>query len=186
MRDADSVKEVLQVSDWFTSSWRTVAYVAGSTTAIYVSAMVAIRLAGRRTVAQMSAFDVVVTIALGSVIASTALSREPTYAQGVTVMATLLVLQIAAAALRQRFALMRRIVDFAPCVVVHDGELRLPTTPFGPQLSEDEVLSMLREQGVFHLDGLRLVVIEPTGGLSIVRASEEVRTETTAAQGGDP
>lgn len=80
-------------------------------------------------------------------------------------------------------AVVRRIVDFPPCVVVHDGELRLPTTPFGPQLSEDELLSMLRERGVFHLDGLRLVVIEPTGGLSIVREGEEVSTETATAQG---
>lgn len=107
----------VSLSDWFGSSWTTVAYVAGSTFAIYCSALMVIRVAGRRTVAQLSAFDVVVTIALGSLIATTAVSRDPSYAQGITALSTLLVLQVIAAALRQTFAFVRRLLDFAPCVV---------------------------------------------------------------------
>lgn len=168
--------------DWFASTWQTAAYVAASTTAIYCSVLLAVRVAGRRTVARLSAFDVVVTISLGSVVASTAVSREPTYAQGMTATATLLLLQVAAGALRQRFALMRRLLDFRPYVVVRDGEQRLSTTPLGPQVSEDELWSMLREQGVFRLDGIRLVMIEPTGGVSIVRDGDDVPVE---AEGGD-
>lgn len=157
------------MSEWFGSSWATVAYVAASTAAIYGSALVAVRVAGRRTVARFSAFDVVVTIALGSLIASTAVSPDPSYAQGATAMATLLVLQVGVAALRQRSAAARRLLDFAPWVVVRDGEMSLPATPLGPQLTADELLSSLRERGVFGLDGVRVVVIEPTGGLSVER-----------------
>lgn len=155
------------MTDWVGSTWATVAYVAGSTLAIYCSAVIAIRVAGRRTVTQLSAFDVVVTIALGSLIASTAVSKNPSYAEGVTALCTLLVLQVIAAALRQRFAVVRRILDFAPCVVVRDGQLRLPSTPFGAQITSDELLSMLRQRDVSNLDGVRLVILEPTGGLSV-------------------
>ncbi|MBW3555775.1 MAG: DUF421 domain-containing protein [Actinobacteria bacterium] len=161
------------MSDWFGSSWATVAYVAASTTAVYCSALLAIRLAGRRTVAQLSAFDIVVTIALGSLIASTAVSRDPSYAQGTTAMITLLILQVVAAGLRQRFAIVRRFLDFAPWIVVRDGELQLPNTPLGPQMSADELLSKLRERGVFDLEGVRLVVIEPTGGVAVLRDGDE-------------
>ena len=160
------------MSDWFGASWATIAYVAASTTAIYCSALLAIRIAGRRTVARLSAFDIVITIALGSLMASTAASRDPSYAQGATALVTLLVLQVVAAGLRQRFALVRRLLDFAPCVVVRDGELRLPSTPLGPQMSEDELFSRLREQGVFNLDGVRVVIIEPTGGVSVEHSGE--------------
>lgn len=162
----------MALSEWFGSSWTTVVYVAGSTVAIYCSALVAIRLAGRRTVAQLSAFDVVVTIALGSLIATTAVSRDPSYAQGITALCTLLVLQVVAAALRQRFPLVRRLLDFPPCVVVRNGALRLPSTPFGAQMTADELLSKLRERGVFHLDGVRVVIMEPTGGLSVEREDD--------------
>ncbi|MBW3668213.1 MAG: DUF421 domain-containing protein [Actinobacteria bacterium] len=153
---------------WLGSSWQTMAYVVVSTVAVYCSALVAVRLAGRRTVAQLSAFDVVVTIALGSLIASTAVSRDPSYVQGTTAIVTLLALQVAAAALRQRFARMRRLLDFPPCVVARDGELALPTTPLGPQLTAGEVLSALRAQGVHSLDDVRLVVVEPDGRVSVV------------------
>lgn len=164
------------MSDWFGSTWETVAYVVVSTAAIYCSSLFAIRVAGRRTVAQLSSFDIVVTIALGSLIASTAVSRDPSYAQGMTAVVTLLLLQVLAAAARQRWAAARRLLDFAPYVVVRDGDLHLPTTPFGPQMTRDELLSKLRERDVFQLEGLRVVVIEPTGGLSVAReeASAEV------------
>ncbi len=158
------------MSNWLGSSWETVAYVIVSTAAIYASSLLAIRVAGRRTVAQLSSFDVVVTIALGSLIASTAVSRDPSYAQGMTAVATLLFLQVSVAAVRQRWATARRLLDFTPSVAVRDGEPRLSTTPFGLQMTNDELMSKLRERGVFELDGLRLVVIEPTGGLSVAHA----------------
>jgi hypothetical protein len=50
--------------------------VAALVPAVYVSVFVAVRLAGRRTVSQMSAFDFVVTIAVGSLVATTILSSE--------------------------------------------------------------------------------------------------------------
>ena len=161
------------MSNWFGANWATIGYVAASTTAIYWSALLAIRIAGRRTVARLSAFDIVITIALGSLVASTAVSRDPSYAQGATALVTLLVLQVVAAGLRQRFAVVRRLLDFAPCVVVRDGELRIPSTPLGPQISEDELFSRLREQGVFNLQGVRVVIIEPTGAVSVERAGQE-------------
>lgn len=159
------------MSDWFGSSWETVAYVVLSTAAIYCSSLLAIRVAGRRTVAQLSSFDIVVTIALGSLIASTAVSKDPSYVQGMTAVATLLLLQVLAAAARQRWAAARRLLDFAPYVVVRDGDVHLPTTPFGPQMTRDELLSKLRERDIFQLDGLRLVVVEPTGGLSVAHGT---------------
>lgn len=157
------------MSEWLGSSWQTVAYVVASTAAIYCSTVVAVRVAGRRTVTEFSAFDVVVTIALGSIIATTAVSREPSYAQGITAVVTLLALQVVAGALRQRSRRMRRLLDFPPCVVARDGRFELPATPWGPQLTADEIRSMLRQRGVHSLDGVHLVIVEPGGGLSVVR-----------------
>lgn len=173
------------MSDWLGSSWETVAYVIVSTAAIYCSSLFAIRVAGRRTVARLSSFDIVVTIALGSLIASTAVSRDPSYAQGMTAVATLLLLQVLAAAARQRWPAARRLLDFAPYVVLRDGDLDLPTTPMGPQMTRDELLSKLRERNVFELEGLRLVVMEPTGGLSVVRG-DATDDEAQAAEPNQP
>ena len=150
--------------DWLGASWSTIGFVAFSTAAIYVTTFVAVRLAGRRSISQLSAFDAVVTVAIGSTIASTALDRRPPYAQGATVIATLLALQIMIAALRQRSPAARRILDFPAEVVVRDGTMDLPTSPMSSQLSEDELRSLLRRQGIYRIEDLRRVLLEPSGG----------------------
>lgn len=150
--------------DWLGASWSTIGFVACSTAAIYVTTFVAVRLAGRRSISQLSAFDAVVTVAIGSTIASTALDRSPPYAQGATVIVTLLALQIMIAAARQRWPAARRILDFPAEVVVRDGDMDLPTSPMSSQLSEDELRSLLRRQGIHRIEDLRGVLLEPSGG----------------------
>lgn len=159
------------MGDWFASSWATVGYVVGGTTAMYVSTLVAIRIAGRRTVAQLSAFDVVVTVAIGSLLASTSVSRDPSYAQGVVALLTLLVLQVSVAAARRRFSFLARFLEFEPQVIVRDGEVALDQSLLGAQLTRDELESALRQHGVFDVAGARIVVLEPTGKISVARAS---------------
>ena len=51
-------------------------------------------------------------------------------------------------------------------VVVKDGAMRLSASPFGPQLTEGELRSRLRQEGVFDVESVHLVIVEPTGRLS--------------------
>ena len=155
--------------DWFGASWSTIGFVALGTAAIYVTTFVAVRIAGRRSISQLSAFDAVVTVAIGSTMASTALGERPAYAQGATVIGTLLVLQIVIAAARQRWPAARRVLDFPAETVVEEGEVALPRSPLSSQLSEDELRSLLRRQGIYRTEDLRRVLLEPSGGeISIV------------------
>ena len=157
------------MAEWFGASWKTIGYVIAGTVATYLSTMVAVRLAGRRTVAELSAFDVVVTVAIGSLVASTAVSSDPSYAQGMTALVTLLLLQVGIAAVRQRSATVRRLLDFKPETVVDGGRVDLPTGPLSSQITWDELESKLRQRGIFDLENVALVVVEPTGELSVRR-----------------
>ncbi len=160
------------MDEWLGASWRTVGYVVVGTVATYLSTIVAIRLAGRRTVAQLSSFDIVVTVAIGSLVASTAASDDPSYTQGMTALVTLLLLQMGIGGLRQRSAALRRVLDFKPETVVDAGRVDLPTGPLSSQITCDELRSRLREQGVFDLGEVTLVVVEPTGKVSVRRTAE--------------
>jgi uncharacterized membrane protein YcaP (DUF421 family) len=156
------------VETWFGAAWTTIGFVAAGTLAIYASTVVAVRLAGRRTVAQMSAYDAVVTIALGSVLATTAVSSEVSYAVGITAIATLLVLQVGLAFVRRRFPRLRHLLEFAPEVVVEDGAVHLPTGPSTSQMTLDELRSQLRKQGVVDESTPALVLLEPDGRISVL------------------
>jgi uncharacterized membrane protein YcaP (DUF421 family) len=159
----------MTMADWFGASWDTVGFVAASTLAMYVTLLVAIRIAGRRTVTQLSAFDVIVTVALGTLLSSTVVSAEPSYAQATTAIATLLVLQVLVAAVRRRSQVAQRLLEFEPEVVVRDGELHLPTGLLTSQLSEGELRSRLRQHGIFDDEPLAVVVLEPSGRISVSR-----------------
>lgn len=159
------------MSDWFTAPWSTIGFVAAATAATYLTMLVAVRIAGRRTVAQLSAFDVIVTVALGSLLASTVVSSEPSYAAATTAIATLMSLQVLVAALRRRSQRIERLLEFEPEVVVRRGRFELPSSLLSSQLSEGELRSRLREQGVTDTHAT-VVVLEPTGEFSVLRGSD--------------
>ena len=159
--------------DWFRSPWQDVALVAASTAAFYVTTLVGVRVAGRRTLTELSAFDVVVTIALGSLLATTVVAEEPAYANGVAALVTLLALQMALGFVRRGHPTLRRLVEFEPEVVYRDGELRLGRSPLGAQLTEDELWTALRRRGVFDRATVSMVVLEPSGQISVVPVDSE-------------
>jgi uncharacterized membrane protein YcaP (DUF421 family) len=147
--------------------------VAVRTVMAYAVAVVLVRLAGRRTLAQLSAFDIIVTIAAGTVVGSTALPSSPAVSDGITVLVTLMLLQVVLGAARQRSSAVRRILDFAPRPVVRDGELDLRRSPTSAQLTRTDVEAQLRRQGVTDLADVRLAVLEPTGKLSVLPPGEQ-------------
>ena len=77
-------------NDWATV-WRTVAVGA----AAYVAMVLLLRISGNRTLSKMNAFDFVVTVAMGSILATILLSRDVALAEGIAAMALLVALQFA-------------------------------------------------------------------------------------------
>lgn len=154
---------------WFGGSWQEISRVVTTTLAIYVTVVAGLRIAGRRTVSQMSAFDFVVTIAIGSLVANTALSPDSNYLHGVAAIGALLVAQQIVAVVRQRFPRMRRFLDFEPQPIYTGGELKLRHSPLTAQVTEAELYSKLRREGIEELDQVSVVILEPDGRVSVMR-----------------
>ena len=163
------------MDQWIWSTWSSAAYIALGTALIYMSMVVGVRVAGRRTVSQMSAFDFVITVALGSLLATTAVSGDVSFLQGLTCLATLLVLQTIVAYMRQRFGWFRKLVDFSPKLLRAGSETRLSRSPAGAQLTDTELRSKLRERGIFDFDEPVVVILEPDGAISVIREEERAR-----------
>lgn len=161
----------------FFSQLDQVAATVAATAAVYAAALLLVRLAGRRTLAELSGFDVVVTVAIGSIVAATALPSDPSVADGVAALGTLLLLQVILAAMRQRFPTARRYLDFRPYVVARGAQVDVQRNPLTAQLTEDDVRSSLRLKGVFDLAEVDFVVLEANGRLSAVPRGTTVTPE---------
>ncbi len=72
----------------------------------YVGVVAPLRISGKRTLAQIDAFDLVVTVAVGSILATIILDSKVVLLQGLTVVAVLVVLQVIAAWLAMKFSIL--------------------------------------------------------------------------------
>jgi len=155
----------MDISLW--SGFEDMASVAVRTTAVYLFTIAAVRVAGRRTLAQMSAFDILVTVAIGTLAASTVLPSDPALSEFAAALLTLLGLQVSLGAARQRFAAVERVLDFRPKAIYRDGHLEVARAPWTAQLTRSDVESQMRQQGLGDLEEATVVVLEPTGKTSV-------------------
>jgi cation transport ATPase len=107
----------------FFDSWYGLLRVLVVGTCAYVALVVLLRISGKRTLAKMNAFDLVVTVALGSTLASILLSAQVALVEGVLALALLIGLQFAVAWSSQRSARIRHLVRSEPALLAHGGEL---------------------------------------------------------------
>jgi uncharacterized membrane protein YcaP (DUF421 family) len=136
-------------------------------TAAYAAVIVVLRTSGKRTLAKMNAFDLVVTVALGSTLATVLLSRDVALAEGVLAFILLAVLQAAVSWMSLRSARVRRAVKSEPRLLVHRGR-PLEAAMRSERVHMEEVLQALRRSGRSGLEGVHAVVLETDGTISVV------------------
>lgn len=143
----------------------------------YVALIVLLRVSGKRTLSKMNAFDLVVTVALGSTFASVLTSRDIALAQGVVAFAVLIGLQLAITWGSVRVWWVGGLVKAEPRLLLHQGAL-LPDAMRRERVTEDEVRAAVRGAGIDALEGVAAVVLETDGSFSVVGSSDTRRGPT--------
>jgi uncharacterized membrane protein YcaP (DUF421 family) len=133
----------------------------------YVGLVALLRITGKRTLSKMNAFDLVVTVALGSSLATILLSRDVALAEGLTAFVLLIFLQYAVAWASARSALVRTLVKAEPTLLVRNGVL-LHATLKRERVAPDEVLAAIRASGHGELHTIAAVVLETDGEFSVI------------------
>lgn len=151
---------------WF-DSWSDLGRVVLVGIAAYVFLVVTLRLSGKRTLSQMNAFDFVVTVALGSTLATILLSSDVSWAEGALALLLLAALQFLVALLSARWPVVRKAVTAQPRTLVTDGTL-VPDALRSNRITESQVLQAVRGGGYGDLSLVAAVVLEPNGTLSVI------------------
>src|SRR5690554_5187638 len=77
----------------FFSDWSSLLRVVVVGTLAYAGLVILLRISGKRTLSKMNAFDLIVTVALGSTLATVLLSKSVVLAEGITAFFLLIALQ---------------------------------------------------------------------------------------------
>ena len=155
---------------WF-HTWSDLVRVLLVGAAAYVTLLVVLRVSGKRTLAKMNAFDFVVTVAFGSVLATTLLSSTVSWSDGVVALAVLAALQYALARITSWFPAARQIVTASPTLLLHQGELQRDAMR-RQRVAEGEVLQAIRAAGSGDVKEVAAVVLETDGTFSVVTAAK--------------
>lgn len=137
----------------------------------YVCLVVLLRVSGKRTLSKMNAFDFVVTIALGSTLATILLNKDTALAEGVLALGLLIGLQFLITWTSVRVRWMRTLVTGEPTLLLHRGRM-IEDSLRRTRVTEDEVLAALRSHGFAALQDAEAVVLETDGSLSVVGRSD--------------
>ena len=138
----------------------------------YVFLVGCLRWSGKRTLSKMNAFDLIVTVSLGSVLASLLLSKSVALAEGVVALSLLVWLQFAVTWTSVRVRWVRRLVTGEPLLLMEHGAF-LESAMKKARVTEDEVCAAVRAAGIGPLNQVAAVVLETDGSFSVIQQSDQ-------------
>ena len=151
----------------FFTSWSGLARVAGVGVAAYIALVVMLRVSGKRTLSKLNAFDLIVTVALGSTLATIILSKDVALAEGLVALGLLVALQFLVTWTSVRWPVIDRIVKSEPAVLLRHGNC-IETAMRRERVAADEVLAAIRQSGGLDYEDAEAVLLESDGSLTAI------------------
>lgn len=141
-------------------------------TLAYASLVLLLRVSGKRTLSKLNAFDLIVTVALGSTLATVLLSKDVALVEGITAFALLIVLQGVITWLSVRHPGIENLIKAEPALLVWQGRF-LQEAMRRERVTEDELRAAMRGQGVGRVEDVAAVVLETDGTLDVITAGHD-------------
>lgn len=161
------------------NNWQTVLRVLLSGIFIYFTLILIINLFGKRSIANLSMHDYVVTLAMGSIVASTIISKDATIVDGLVGVLVLLALQYLMTLTTSRNSKIFKAINAKPKVLFLEGEF-IENNIKKKRVTHEEIYSAIRMQGQTTSDNIYAVILESNGNLSVIKSvSKEKKEEIT-------
>ncbi len=136
--------------------------------AVYGFLLLLFRISGKRSLAQVTAFDLVLGLIISEALQQALIDGDDSLTNAFLVVTTLVGLNIGLSAWTQHSERLERLVDGAPVVVFADGKL-LTDRMAAERVDEEDILRAGRELlGLSRLEQVRYAVVERDGTISVV------------------
>lgn len=155
----------------FYDGWEPLVRILLVGTLAYVTLVLLLRIASKRSLVKMNAFDLIVTVALGASFARILTAHDVALAEAVTVFALLLTLQYIVSYLQFRSSRFGFIVTAPPTLLFYQGKY-LRHAMRQEFVTEAELHTAVREHGLASFDQVEAIVLESDGSFSILKTPE--------------
>jgi uncharacterized membrane protein YcaP (DUF421 family) len=134
---------------------------------VYLFLLIAIRVMGRRELGQLTAFDIIVLLTISNILQNAMIGNDNSLVGGMLGAAVLLSANLVLAFVVFRSKKVERVVEGAPSILASDGKLQRDSTR-ALLITEQDVLSAVRREGLESIDDVRMVILEPNGLISVI------------------
>jgi uncharacterized membrane protein YcaP (DUF421 family) len=140
---------------------------------IYVFLLVIFRLAGRRSLSEITTFDFVLLLIIGESTQQALLGDDFSMTNAVLVIVTLIGLDIGFGLIKGRLPLLKKIAEGTPMVLIENGQ-PLERRMRRARIELDDIMRAAREsQGLERVEDIKFAILEVSGGISIIPRKEE-------------
>jgi uncharacterized membrane protein YcaP (DUF421 family) len=137
----------------------------------YSSLVLLLRISGKRTLSKMNAFDLIVTVALGSTLATILLNKNVALVEGISAFFILIALQYLVAWLSIRSYGFKKLIKSDPKLIFYQGKY-LKENIVKERVLEVEILQAARSSGINSMEQVEAVVLETDGRISVIKKSD--------------
>ena len=136
--------------------------------AVYFFLLVVFRIAGKRTLAQITPFDFVLLLVIGEATQGALVGDDQSLTTAAIIIVTMVGLNVLLSEIKENSRRAENWLDDTPLVIVDDGKL-LEERMRKERIGEDDILHAAREaHGIERLSEIKYAVLERSGGISIV------------------
>jgi uncharacterized membrane protein YcaP (DUF421 family) len=152
---------------------------------VYGFLLVLLRLAGRRTLGEMSPFDFVLLLIISEMVQQALVHEDPSLTRAAVLCGTLVLLDVVLSLGKQRSRGLRRWLEGVPVILVEQGRA-LPDVLRHARVDEDDVLAAARDRhGLERIEQIRYAILECSGSISIIPRDASCAPETLRSGGAD-
>jgi len=135
--------------------------------AVYGFLLVAFRIAGKRQLGQMTAFDLIVLLIISNVLQNAAIGNDNSLGGGLLGATVIILLNLLIAWMTFRHKRLERIVEDSPTILVKHGHV-LRANLAREFMSMAELRASLRKEGVATMSEVRYAILEEDGHVTVI------------------
>lgn len=134
---------------------------------IYGCLLIAMRLMGKRQIAQLDISDLITTLLISEIASLPIENPDIPIVYSIIPIVTLLTFEVASSTILSKSQFMKNVFSSRPSFLIKDGQID-PKALEQNRISPDELISKLRQQSINDIKEVRYAIIEQDGQISII------------------
>jgi uncharacterized membrane protein YcaP (DUF421 family) len=142
--------------------------------AVYIGLLIIFRLAGRRTLAQMTPFDLVLALIISETLQQAMVGDDSSVVNALLLVLTLVSTATVMSILKVKYTRLERLIDGLPVIAIEKGKLHEDRMD-AMRVDADDIMAAARElQAVEKLEDIDHVIVETSGKITVIPKKQAV------------